>query len=418
MGGKKSSMNKWILLMIICLGGGIIYIFPYIQYSYYDSMMNMLGLDNLKMGNLMSLYGTLNLFGYFFGGVIADKFKYKYLITFSLVGTGITGFIFASAPSYSVMMLIAVMWSITTVFTYWPAMMKAVKLLGSEDEQGKLFGFREAGFSLASLAFTSIGLAIFKNTGEDFGALVIFYSVIYVVCGIATFIFLPNQDDTSTKNEQSIFYGLGYVLKSPKVWNAGLVIFCAYSVGITLGKLSPYLTGVFKMGVSVAAMISIINEYAIPNIGAVGGGLLVDKAKSSTKIIMIGFAAMAVLLVGFVAVPGKPSLLYMVIALGFSIKLMQSALRGIYFVPVSEIGIPDKYVGTAIGVISVIGFLPDAFLQTIWGGILDANPGESGFKMMFSILIVFCMVGFILTVILQRSIAKRKKQESESAGSL
>lgn len=413
MGGTKHNMNKWLLLMVICLGGGIIYIFPYIQYSYYDSMMNMLGLDNLKMGNLMSLYGTLNLVGYFFGGVVADKFKYKYLITFSLVGTGITGFIFAAGPSYPVMMAIAVMWSITTVFTYWPAMMKAVKLLGSADEQGKLFGFREAGFSLASLVFTSVGLLIFRNTGENFGKLVIFYSIVYILCGVATFVFLPNQDDTSAKNEQSVFYGLGYVLKQPKVWNAGLVIFFAYSVGITLGKLSPYLTGVFKMGVSIAAMISIINEYAIPNIGAVGGGLLVDKAKSSTKIIMIGFVGMAVLLAGFVAVPGQPKLLYVVIALGFSIKLMQSALRGIYFVPVSEIGIPDKYVGTAIGVISVIGFLPDAFLQSIWGGILDAYPGETGFKMMFGILIVFCAVGFVLTTVLHKSITKRKRTESE-----
>lgn len=402
-------MNKWLLLLVICLGGGIIYIFPYIQYSYYDSMMAEMGLTNTQMGNLMSLYGTLNLIGYFFGGLVADKFKYKYLIAFSLVGTGISGFIFAMAPPYGVLLVISAFWSITTVFTYWPAMMKAVKLLGKQDEQGKMFGFREAGFSLMSLIFTSVGLAIFNRTGEKFSNLLIFYSVVYILCGVVSVFLLPSQDDEEAKNENSVFYGLGYVLKSPKVWVAGGVIFFAYSVGITLGKFAPYLTGVFKMSVSVAAMVSIINEYAIPNIGAVGGGLLVDKAKSSTKVILIGFILMGILLAGFVAVPGEVSLLYVVIVLGFSIKLMQSALRGIYFVPVSEIGIPDKYIGTAIGVISVIGFLPDAFLQSIWGGILDTHEVEAGYKMMFSTLIAFCVVGAVLTIFLKKMVAKQKE---------
>lgn len=407
--GKGKQMNKWLLLLVICLGGGIIYIFPYIQYSYYDSMMVEMGLTNTQMGNLMSLYGTLNLIGYFFGGLVADKFKYKYLIAFSLVGTGISGFIFAMAPPYGVLLVISAFWSITTVFTYWPAMMKAVKLLGKQDEQGKMFGFREAGFSLMSLIFTSVGLAIFNRTGEKFSNLLIFYSVVYILCGVVSVFLLPSQDDEEAKNENSVFYGLGYVLKSPKVWVAGGVIFFAYSVGITLGKFAPYLTGVFKMSVSVAAMVSIINEYAIPNIGAVGGGLLVDKAKSSTKVILIGFILMGILLAGFVAVPGEVSLLYVVIVLGFSIKLMQSALRGIYFVPVSEIGIPDKYIGTAIGVISVIGFLPDAFLQSIWGGILDTHEVEVGYKMMFSTLIAFCVVGAVLTIFLKKMVAKQKE---------
>ncbi len=409
--GKGKQMNKWLLLVVICLGGGIIYIFPYIQYSYYDSMMAEMGLSNVQMGNLMSLYGALNLIGYFFGGMVADKFKYKYLITFSLIGTGISGFVFASAPPYAVLLAVSAFWSITTVFTYWPAMMKAVKLLGSQDEQGKMFGFREAGFSLMSLIFTSVGLVIFNGTGEKFSNLLIFYSIVYILCGLASLFLLPGQDDADTKNENSVFYGLGYVLKSPKVWVAGGVIFFAYSVGITLGKFAPYLTGVFKMSVSVAAMVSIINEYAIPNGGAVAGGLLVDKAKSSSKVILVGFILMGILLTGFVAVPGEASLLYVVITLGFSIKLMQSALRGIYFVPVSEIGIPDKYIGTAIGVISVIGFLPDAFLQTVWGGILDSHEIEAGYKMMFSTLIVFCVIGAVLTVVLKKMVDSRKKAE-------
>ena len=78
--GKGKQMNKWLLLVVICLGGGIIYIFPYIQYSYYDSMMAEMGLSNVQMGNLMSLYGALNLIGYFFGGMVAAKTRHRPLM--------------------------------------------------------------------------------------------------------------------------------------------------------------------------------------------------------------------------------------------------------------------------------------------------------------------------------------------------
>ena len=49
------------MLIVICLGGSIIYIFPYLQYTFYDSMMAELGFTNTQMGNVMSVYGALNL---------------------------------------------------------------------------------------------------------------------------------------------------------------------------------------------------------------------------------------------------------------------------------------------------------------------------------------------------------------------
>ena len=80
---------------MICLGGGIIYILPYLQYSFYDVMLADFGISNEQMGNLMSVYGLLNLLGYLFGGIVADRISYKALIPISLVLTGVLGFWFA-----------------------------------------------------------------------------------------------------------------------------------------------------------------------------------------------------------------------------------------------------------------------------------------------------------------------------------
>lgn len=409
---KNKQYNKWFILFIICLGGAVIYIFPYLQYTFYDSMMAMLGFSNTQMGNIMSVYGSLNLIAYFIGGIIADRFSSRKLLTFSLVVTGLTGFWFASAPSYTSMVVISVIWSFTTIFTYWPAAIKAVKLLGNSDEQGKLFGFREALNCFGTLIFASIALWLFNRMGENFQVVVVYYSIIYVVVGILTFIFLP--ETAVEKGEKTkLFEGIGYVLKQPSVWVIGFVIFFGYAIGTALGKLTPYLTAVYGMTATTAAIVGTISEYGVANVGAVTGGIVSDKLKSSTKCLRYCFLLMAVLLVVFVSIPGKPSLLLAAIVMGLSIKLIQTAVRGVYFVPLDEAKIPDKYVGTAAGVVSVIGFLPDAFLGTVYGNILDKMPGEAGYKCIFSSLIVFCAIGFVLTIVLTKMLKKNKAVEEQ-----
>lgn len=403
----QSRKKMWLMLLVISFGGSIIYIFPYLQYTFYDSMMAELNFTHTQMGNIMSVYGALNLIAYFMGGIIADRFSSRKLITFSLVVTGITGFWFATFPSYISMMVISVIWSFTTIFTYWPAVIKAVNQLGESDVQGRLFGFREALNSLGALIFSSTAMWIFTKSGENFKNVVIFYSIVYVVIGIVSFIFLPHDKGEEKKEKVNLFAGLGYVLKSPMIWTIGFVIFFGYAVGSIMGRLTPYLTSVFKMGVTTAGIVGIINTYGVGNVGAVAGGLITDKMKSSTRFLRWCFAIMAVLLVIFVAVPGIPSLLMVAIIMGLSIRLVQTAVRGVYFVPLDEAKIPAKYMGTAAGVVSVIGFAPDAFLFTVYGKIIDSMSEVAGYKVMFGSLIGFCVVGFVLTTILIKMFKKR-----------
>ena len=161
------------------------------------------------------------------------------------------------------------------------------------------------------------------------------------------------------------------------------------------------------MGVTTAGIVGIINTYGVGNVGAVAGGLITDKMKSSTRFLRWCFAIMAVLLVIFVAVPGIPSLLMVAIIMGLSIRLVQTAVRGVYFVPLDEAKIPAKYMGTAAGVVSVIGFAPDAFLFTVYGKIIDSMSEVAGYKVMFGSLIGFCVVGFVLTTVLIKMFKKR-----------
>lgn len=131
--------------------------------------------------------------------------------------------------------------------------------------------------------------------------------------------------------KKNIFAGLGYELKNPMIWTIGFIIFFGYAVGSIMGRLTPYLTAVFKMGITTAGIVGIINTYSVGNVGAVAGGLITDKMKSSTRFLRWCFVIMAVLLAIFVAVPGIPSFLMAAILMGLSVRLVQTAVRGVYF---------------------------------------------------------------------------------------
>ena len=61
-----------------------------------------------------------------------------------------------------------------------------------------------------------------------------------------------------------------------------------------------------------------------------------------------------------------------------------------------EINIPVKVAGTAIGIASIVGYLPDMFLNTIFGNILDKSSGASGYFQIFGILAAFCVIVVVI----------------------
>ena len=55
--------------------------------------------------------------------------------------------------------------------TYWPVLLKAIRLLGDEKTQGRMFGFLEMGRGVVDVIIASSALAIFKAMGEGAAAL-------------------------------------------------------------------------------------------------------------------------------------------------------------------------------------------------------------------------------------------------------
>ena len=73
-----------------------------------------------------------------------------------------------------------------------------------------------------------------------------------------------------------------------------------------------------------------------------------------------------------------------------------------------EGAIPVKYSGTAAGVISTIGYLPEIFSSVLAGVLIDQNPGVTGYRYYFGFLIVMLFAGVIFIVIWDKFLKKQK----------
>jgi len=92
-------------------------------------------------------------------------------------------------------------------------------------------------------------------------------------------------------------------------------------------------------------------------------------------------------------------------SLAFLISIVAStsaavyAMRGLYFAIMGESKIPLKITGTIVGLVSVIGFLPDIYMAKIMGYFLDKFPGVEGHKYVFLLLAGFAFVGLMTTIV-------------------
>ena len=112
---------------------------------------------------MFSVYGTIALLSYVYGGVISDRFQPKKLIAASLFFTALGGVVLAGFPSYFVLKILYGYWGFTTVFLFWGAMIKATRVWGGSKNQGKAFAFLDGGRGLVAASMGSLGVLIFST---------------------------------------------------------------------------------------------------------------------------------------------------------------------------------------------------------------------------------------------------------------
>ncbi|AXU29623.1 TPA: nitrate/nitrite transporter [Clostridioides difficile] len=408
---NKSNFKRFLIIFILAFGTTAMYSLPYMKSSFYDPMQQALSLSHTQIGNLLSLYGLVGMVSYFIGGWFADRFSVRKLITFSLIASGVLGFYFSTFPSYSMILLIFVLWGFTTILTFFSASVKVVRMQGSESEQGRIFGFYEGLSGVSGTLISFIGLYFFGKFAEitvGFKYVVWLYSAASIICGILLFFLVEEKKDSGASDEGLSIKSLLKVVTMPKAWLIGLIIFSTYLVFSSLTYLSPYLSEVYVMPMTLVSALSIIRTYVIKMGVSPVAGVITDKVGSSIRVMFVGFILMTVSTAVYLVIPKSTGFIWIAVINMIILSVILFGFRGIYFASVSESNISLETTGAVVGFASFIGFSPDAFYYTIAGNWLD-KYGQTGYTYIFILSVVCAVIGIFATYALNK-INKRENK--------
>nr|WP_317169848.1 MFS transporter [Nonlabens sp. Ci31] len=384
---------------------------------FRPTVLDVFELTNLELGTCFSVYGTVAFVSYFFGGSFADKYPPRYLMSISLILTALGGIYMSTYPSLLGLTMLYGYWGFTTIFLFWAAMIKATRVLGGKLQQGIAFGLLDGGRGLVSFAFGWLGILIFSwilvekietatllERKEAYSYVVLICSVIIAVVGVLL-IALVKEDPSVTKNiEKTTTHQLlkNYleVIKIPSVWLLMIIILCAYTGYKITDVYSQYANEVMGYNESDAAAIG-SNLLGIRVLIGIAIGLLADKTRSSfMMIISFGITIIGALIFASGYINPDTSMLFWFTIITVATGVY--AFRTLYFSAIQEGKIPLELTGTAVGLISLIGFTPDIFMGPAMGVLMDNSPGELGLQQVFLMLAIFAFIGLLASVVFYR----------------
>jgi len=395
------------------LAAGAIYPVIYLRAQYQETILEVFNMTLPQMNNLYSILGMVFVFGYFPSGILSDKFSAKNLLAISLLGTAIGGFWFAQVPEFSNVGIIFAIWGFFSVFTFWSSHMKVVKMLSTADEDGRFFGILDGGRGLVEALLALVALGIFSGilgTSLDLGdkksaliAVIYMYSAVLLVTSILVFIFVEDDKKKGAaqidESSRFRFSDLGEVFKNKYVYLQGLVVFTGYAVFWTNYYFGGHLQT--NLGVSPVAVGSIMVAVLwMRPIGGTLGGFLADKIGKSVTIAgaLVGAGVCLVLLA--VLPSTLPTAVYgaLIIVSG----LFLYAIRGTYWCLLGQSKIDAAIMGTAIGVISFIGYLPDIVLPQMNSFLWNTFGNEGGYKAYFVVSMVIGLAGAVIAIVYKK----------------
>ena len=422
---ELSTLHKWALVVLISMGSSIIYAPMYLKNVFYDPLMQALGATNADLGLMVSAYGIAAMICYLPSGIVADKFRMRTLATVGFLATAVLVGIYAMLPSVEVCLVLFVAMGITSILVWWGTRFKVIRLCCEEDEYASKIGISYSIYGVTGLVIGLVNagiIAAIANVAQGVQVMLIFLAVVIAVLGVASIFLIPDFKGEIDKNAKLFSLKEAVeAIKHPGVIWACVAYFCVYAVYQGATYTTPYLTQCFNADGNLVNVVGLIRTYGIGLIAGPVVGWLATKLKSPSKVILGAFILSIAVLLGFIVFPHDPGAAMVAATLVVVFGFTTYGAFSIGSSPLSEIKIPMRIFGTAAGVLSVVGFMPDVFIHTWYGGLIDAQ-GIDAYTSIFGFEIMFGVIGCVCLVMLLRTIKKHfgaesvdKAEEAEAA---
>jgi len=415
---NKSQFKKYFQLFLVVLAAGSIYPLIFLKQGYQESMLQVFNMTLPQLNVMYSVIGLVFVFGYAPSGYLSDVFSAKKLLAVSLFFTGIGGLWFAQIPSYENVVIIFGLWGFFSVFTFWSAHMKIVRLLGTDNEQGKFFGILDGGRGLVEAILASLALFIFSgilgnsieivDKREALIAVIYMYSIMLLVVSALVMIFVQDdkkligsKDDKANKFQWSY---VGMLFKNKYVYLHGGIIFMGYIVFWTVYYIGGFLESNVGLDSVTVASIMVVVLWMRP-IGGFLGGMLADKfGRTNVQIVALLIASTCLILAAVLPVSLGQAVFFPLVVI---LAIFFYTIRGTYWSLLGDYKLEAFILGTAIGVVSFIGYLPDVLIPIANTMLWNTFGPQGGYNAYFIMSGLSGFVGVVLVIIFAKLI-KRK----------
>lgn len=400
-------MTRYLYIAVLVIAGEMVFGLPFHTARFFrPTLLETFGFTNTQLGYVLGVYGVTAMLSYFPGGAIADRFSARTLLSASLFATSLGGLYMATLPGIVGFGLVYGFWGFTTIFLFWGALIRATREWGGKTSQGTAFGILEAGRGITAALFATLAVAVFALFMPDdatfatdaerragMRAVYLTYSAAAFAAGALAWFALSAPDEVTT-TRRNPFANMLVVLRQPIVWAQAAVIICAYSCFKATDFYSQYVVIALGKDEVEGARLASYGAYVRP-VAALAAGLIADRF-NATRSIGAAFAVLAV--VYFMLSMSVPDATAVgIIYANILVTLFAVfSLRGIYFALLAETRTPRHITGTAVGMISFVGYTPEIFFAWITGVILDADPGVAGFLNLFRFLSMIAAGGVVV----------------------
>jgi len=379
------NIRKKLVLVIIVTFSSIVLLIPYLAYDFYNQFLNTYGVTDTQMGWLLTAYAASAVPSYFIGGWIADIFNPKKLVIASCVLTGLVSFAVAACSSFFMLALLFFCFGITAITLNWSAYLKIIKMIGNDDEQGRLFAMSDIAYAILSLGLQYIVLAIITYALADnpngFKVAYIIYGTLSILIGAAVHFAVPNMTyEKEGKGLKEDLRLMGHAAKLPITWYLSFFTLGYFLIRSVITYLNPYLTDAFEESIPFAqAFSAAIRTGALMVFSPIGGMLRDRMGQSASKLISIFSIGCIFFSIIMMYIPHGKQYAVWIMAAAVLLLACNGMMSNFLYTLVTTAGVPVLYVGSVYGIASAIGYSSDLYLYTICGNWLD-SMGNTGYK--------------------------------------